>query len=141
MRTASRSFEGVVTLWTRNSGIVHRELASGNGDRTAHYRMYKLGFSITWTVLTALGVWFIHFEPDWQDQEAFVKIILTAMPLAGLPFIWDSLRKLRRFRSVRTEMADNKTVYFWIELDGSESSSTIDPRIAWDSEDRNFSDN
>lgn len=103
--------------------------------------MYTLIFSIIWTVLTALGAWFITFEPEWQKQESFVKIIFNAMPFVGLLFIWGSLRKLRRFRSVRTKKIDNKTVYFWTELDGSESSSSIDPRIAWDEKDRDFSDN
>jgi len=102
--------------------------------------MNTLVFNIIWTVLAALGAWFIAYEPDWQSQEAFVKIIFTAMPFAGLLFIWDSLRKLRRFRSVRCETIDNETVYVWTELNGSEKRSTVDPRIEWDKEDRNFAD-
>lgn len=102
--------------------------------------MYKLGFSIIWTVLAVLGAWFIAYEPDWQDQEAFVKIIFTAMPFAGLLFIWDSLRKLRRFRNVRCKTIDGETVYVWTDLNGSKKRSTVDPRIAWDKDDRNFAD-
>jgi hypothetical protein len=102
--------------------------------------MHTLVFSIIWTVLAALGAWFITYEPGWQNRKAFVKIIFAVMPLVGLLFIWDSLRKLRRFRSVRSEMIDNETVYVWTELNGSEKRSTVDPRIEWDQEDRNFAD-
>jgi hypothetical protein len=102
--------------------------------------MHTLVFSIIWTVLAALGAWFITYEPDWQDQKTFVKIIFSAMPFVGLLFIWDSFRKLRRFRGVRCETIDEETVYIWTELNGSEKRSTVDPRIEWDKEDRNFAD-
>jgi hypothetical protein len=124
----------------KSLGSFSREAASGNGDRTAQHRMYTLGFSITWTVLAALFAWFIRFEPDWQQQEAFVKITLTAMPLAGLLFIRDSLRKMRRQRSVRWETTGEATVFIWKKLDGSEKRSCVDPRVEWDKDDRNFAD-
>jgi len=104
--------------------------------------MYKLGFSIIWTVLTALFVLFFDLDPapEYQRYEQLGKVIYTAMPFVGLLFIWDSLRKLRRYRSVRSEKIDGETVYVWTELNGSEQRSTMDPRIAWDKDDRNFAD-
>jgi len=106
----------------------------------AEHRMHTLVFSIIWTVLAAIGAWFITYQPDWQNQEAFVKILFTGMPFAGLLFIWDSLRKLRRSRSVRCETIGKETVYVWTELNGFEKRSNVDPRIEWDQEDRNFAD-
>ena len=61
---------------------------------------------------------------------------MILMPFAGIPFIWDSLRKLQRFRSAREENG----IFIWTELDGSERRSAVDPRIEWDKDDRNFSD-
>lgn len=104
------------------------------------HRVYKLGFSIIWTVLMALAGWFITYEPEYEKQTLLYKIIFAVIPFFGLVFIWDSLRKLRRFRSVRCETVDNALVYTWVEVDGSRKSSAVDPRIEWDKEDRNFAD-
>lgn len=104
--------------------------------------MYTLGFSIIWTILAALFVLFFEYDPgpEFQKHEQIGQVIFTAMPFMGLLFIWDSFRKLRRFRSVRCETIKGETVYVWTELNGSEKRSTVDPRIVWDKEDRNFAD-
>ncbi len=104
--------------------------------------MHTLVFSIIWTALAALFVLFFDLDPgpEYQKHEQIGKVIFTAMPFVGLLFIWDSLRKLRRFRSVRCETIDAETFYVWTELNGSEKRSTVDPRIDWDKEDRNFAD-
>lgn len=103
--------------------------------------MYYLIFSITWTVLTALGVVAFHYEYDLASQSLAAKIIFPLMPFAGLLFIWDSHRKYRRFKNVHVEQSDKGKVFVWTDLDGSEKRDTVDPRIKWDEEDRNFSDN
>lgn len=104
--------------------------------------MYTLVFSIIWTALAALFVLFFDFDlgPEYQTHEHIGKVIFFTMPFFGLLFIWDSLRKLRRFRSVRCKMIDGETVYVWTELNGSEKRSAVDPRIEWDKEDQNFAD-
>lgn len=104
--------------------------------------MYYFCFSIIWTILVALFVLFFEFDPgpEYQKHEQIGKVIFAAMPFVGLLFIWDSFRKLRRFRTVRCETIDGETVYVWTELNGSEKRSTVDPRIEWDKEDRNFAD-
>lgn len=108
----------------------------------AQHRMHTLVFSMIWTALAALVALFfdLDFGPEYQQYEHVGKIIFTAMPFVGLLFIWDSLRKLRRFRSVRSATIDGETVFVWTELNGSQKTSTTDPRIAWDKEDRNFAD-
>lgn len=102
--------------------------------------MYTLWFSIVWTVLAAVGVIYLWQEPDFAQQSLLFRIVFSAMPFTGLPFIWDSIRKLRRFRSVRRMEASDATEYVWTELDGSEKRGTTDPRPAWDKDDRNFAD-
>jgi len=102
--------------------------------------MYTLWFSIIWTVLAAVGVFFGWRNPEFAHQPSFVQIFLSMMPLAGFLFIWHSLRKLRRFRNVRCEENAVKPVYIWTDLDGTERRSSKDPRPAWDEEDRNFAD-
>ncbi len=104
--------------------------------------MYTLVFSIIWTVLTALFALFFNLDPALADQkhELLLRSGFAVMPVFGLLFIWDSLRKLRRYRSVRCETTDNETVYVWTELNNSEKRSPVDPRIAWDKDDRNFAD-
>jgi len=102
--------------------------------------MNTLWFSIIWTVLAAVGVFFFRKEPDFAHQPLFFQIIMTLLPLAGFLFIWVSLRKLRRFRSVRCEEDAGKPVYIWTDLDGTERRSPKDPRPAWNEEDRNFAD-
>ena len=97
-------------------------------------------FSIIWTTLAAAGAIYLRQDPEFAQETLLFKIIMTAMPLAGVVFIWDSLRKLRRFRSVRREEVSGNTEYVWTEIDGSEKRSTTDPRPAWDEEDRNFAD-
>ena len=99
--------------------------------------MNTLVFSLVWTVLMTTGVGYALVRGDFDGQSTLFKLIFAVMPLVGLLFIWDSLRKLRRFRSVRQKDG----VFVWTALDGSEGRSTPDPRIAWDAEDRNFSDN
>ena len=99
--------------------------------------MYTLGFSLIWTVLTTIGVVYAYARGDFAGESTLFQVIFAMMPLAGVVFIWDSLRKLRRFRSVRQDGGE----FVWTELNGSEGRSTTDPRIAWDAEDRNFSDN
>ena len=105
--------------------------------------MNKLVFGIVWTALAALFA--LNFDygpgPEYERHEQIGKVIFTAMPFVGLLFIWDSYRKLRRFRSVRCERTDEGTVYVWTELNGSEGRSIVDPRIEWEKEDKNFSDN
>ncbi len=103
--------------------------------------MYTLIFSIVWTVLVTIGVIAFHFEHDMSRQHIFVQIFCPLMPFAGFLFIWDSLRKYRRFKSVRVENSDEGEVFVWTDLDGSEKKDTIDPRIKWDKEDRDLSDN
>ncbi|MEL6104184.1 MAG: hypothetical protein AAFV87_16965 [Pseudomonadota bacterium] len=102
--------------------------------------MYTLVFSVLWTALMAIGVFFISSEVEYQQQEQLFKVVFTLTPFAGLLFIWDSVRKLRRYRSVRFESLDNETVYIWTELNGTEKRSTVDPRVQWDIDDRNFAD-
>lgn len=102
--------------------------------------MNKLGFSIIWTVLATLGAGFMTLGPEYQNQGYLFKVMTALFPFFGLPFICDSLRRLRRFRSVRRETIAKETVYIWTELDGSTKSSDLDPRIEWDKEDRNFAD-
>jgi len=102
--------------------------------------MYTLSFSIIWTVLAAVGVFFFSREPVFALQPMFFQIFIIMMPLAGFLFIWDSLRKLRRFRSVRCQEDAGKPVCIWTDFDGSERRSSKDPRPAWDEEDRNFAD-
>ena len=94
-------------------------------------------FSILWTVCTAALVAAFLRQEGFDANPIWFNVAMFLMPFAGIPFIWDSHRKLRRFRSVRAEGG----VFVWTELDGSEQRSDIDPRIAWDREDRNFSDN
>lgn len=103
--------------------------------------MYTLIFSIVWTVLAALFVAAFHYEHDLTSQHLAFQIIFPLMPFAGLLFIWDSYRKYCRFKSVHVEQSDKGEVFVWVDLDGSEKRDTIDPRIKWDEEDRNFSDN
>lgn len=99
--------------------------------------MYTLGFSIIWTVLMTGAVVYMLLNGDFDGQSALFRAIFAGMPFVGLLFIWDSLRKLRRFRSVRRDGDD----FVWTELNGKEGRSKMDPRIKWDAEDRNFSDN
>jgi hypothetical protein len=102
--------------------------------------MYTRSFSIIWTVLMTMGVFYFWREPDFARQPLFFQIIMTTLPLAGFLFMWDSLRKLRRFRSVRCEEDAGKPLYIWTEFDGSERRSSKDPRPAWDEEDRDCAD-
>ncbi len=99
--------------------------------------MKTLGFSLIWTVLMTTGVVFAFVRGDFDGESILFKLIFTISPLVGVLFIWDSLRKLRRYRSVRK----TGTEFVWTEINGSQGRSIIDPRIAWDAEDRNFSDN
>jgi hypothetical protein len=99
--------------------------------------MYTLGFSLIWTVLMTIGVAYICTRGDFPGDSTLIQLIMALMPLVGVFFIWHSLRKLRRFRSVRQDGDE----FVWTELNGGEGSSATDPRITWDAEDRNFSDN
>ncbi len=103
-------------------------------------QMYTLCFSVVWTALTAVGVIYLWQEPDFAQQSLLFRIIFCAMPFAGLPFVWGSIRKLRRFRNVRRVEVSGVPEYVWTELDGSEKRSTTDPRPAWEKDDRNFAD-
>ncbi|MEJ8559915.1 hypothetical protein QTO30_00725 [Yoonia sp. GPGPB17] len=102
--------------------------------------MYTFWFSAIWTTLTSIGVIYLWQEPEFVLQTPLFKIVMTAMPFVGVPFVWDSLRKLRLLRSVREVKISGHTEFVWTELDGSEKSSETDPRPAWDNEDRNFAD-
>lgn len=102
--------------------------------------MYTLVFSVVWTVLAAAGVIAFYFEHGFADQPLVFRIFFPIFPFAGIPFIWGSLRRLRRFKSVRHETSAGGAVYIWNELDGSERRSATDPRIKWDEEDRDFGD-
>ncbi len=63
--------------------------------------MHTLGFGILWTALAFTGLFFLRLEPEFTQQELFFRIIITLMPFAGCMVVWDGVRKLRRFRSVR----------------------------------------
>ena len=102
--------------------------------------MYTFCFAILWTVLAAVGVFYFRQDPEFAQQTFLFKVIITAMPFAGIPFIWNSLRKLYRFRSVRRVDVSGHTEYIWTDVDGSEKRSASDPRPAWDKEDRDFTD-
>ncbi|MEL7202833.1 MAG: hypothetical protein AAFX07_05665 [Pseudomonadota bacterium] len=102
--------------------------------------MYTLWFGIIWTVLAFTGLFFFRVEPEYAQQELLFRIVMTVMPFAGFIVIWDGLRKLCRFRSVRREETPGGPLYVWTELDGSEMRSSEDPRLEWDKEDRNFAD-
>lgn len=104
------------------------------------FEVYTFWFSAIWTALTSVGVIYLWQEPEFARQSPLFKVIMTAMPLGGVPFVWHSLRKLRRFRSVRQVKVSGHTEFVWTELDGSEKRSEIDPRPAWNDEDRNFAD-
>ncbi|WP_197919257.1 hypothetical protein [Thiosulfatihalobacter marinus] len=99
--------------------------------------MYTLGFGIIWTLVAFACLIAFSRQDDFQAETTLYKVLMTLMPFAGFLVIWDGWRKLRRFRSVREEDG----MFVWTELDGSEQRSDIDPRIVWDKEDRNFSDN
>ena len=99
--------------------------------------MYSLVFSILWTVACFALIIAFFREHGFDANPTWFNTLALLMPFAGLPFVWDSRRKLRRFRSVR----EKDGVFVWTGLDGPEQRSTIDPRIAWDKDDRNFSDN
>ena len=99
--------------------------------------MYTLGFGIIWTLLAFAFLIAFSRQDDFQAETNLFKVLMTLMPFAGFLVIWDGWRKLRRLRSIREEDG----MFIWTELDGSEQRNTIDPRIAWDKEDRNFSDN
>ena len=99
--------------------------------------MYTLGFSLIWTILTTIGVVYTYSSGDFAGYSTLFQLIMASMPLVGVFFIRHSLRKLRRFRSVRQDGGE----FVWTELNGREGRSTTDPRIAWDAEDRSFSDN
>lgn len=102
--------------------------------------MYTLGFSILWTVLFAIAVVFLWQDPDFLKETKTFRIAFSLVPLFGFLFIWDSLRKLRRFRSVREEEEGGQLWYVWTDLGGRVQRSLDDPRPAWDAEDRNFAD-
>lgn len=95
--------------------------------------MKSLVFSIVWTAIATVFMIAFHFEPDFQQQGWLFQWAFRLMPLTGLLFVWDSWRKLRRFRSVRTK---DGAVFTWTGLDGSEQSSPTDPRSEWLEEDR-----
>lgn len=98
--------------------------------------MNHLVFSIAWTIFCAvLSAAFFRHE-GFDSHPTWFNTLAILMPFVGLLFVWDSLRKLRRYRSVREEGG----TYVWTELDGSEVRSKIDPRIKWREDDRNFAD-
>lgn len=102
--------------------------------------MHTLIFGIAWTFLAAVGVAALHFQVDFSQQSPVFKIIMTAMPFAGILLIRDGLRRVRRYRSVRREDSLSGPIYVWAEFDGSTKRDTQDPRPAWDADDRNFAD-
>lgn len=102
--------------------------------------MNTLWFGIIWTALAFTGLFFLRVEPEYAQQELLFRTIVALMPFAGFIVIWDGLRKLRRFRSIRREETPDGPVNVWTELDGSEMRSSKDPRPEWDKEDRNFAD-
>ena len=102
--------------------------------------MNTLWFGIIWTVLAFTFLFFFRVEPEYAQQELFFRIAMTLMPFAGFFLIWDGLRKLRQYRSVRREETSDGPLYVLIELNGSEMRSSEDPRPEWDKEDRNFAD-
>lgn len=112
-------------------------MVDSTGSKTGGHDVYTLGFGIIWTVLTAVLVIAFSRQDDFQAESTLFKVIMTLMPFAGLLVIWDGWRKLRRFSGVRQE----GNMFVWTELDGSVKRSTVDPRIQWDIDDRNFSDN
>lgn len=95
------------------------------------------GFGGLWTILTAVLVIAFSRRGDFQAQTTLFKVVMTLLPFAGLLVIWEGYRKLRRFRSIREEGG----AFVWTELDGTTPRSPEDPRPAWDTEDRNFSEN
>ncbi len=95
-----------------------------------------LNFMIVWTVLaTVLLIAFLRQDYFW-NQAPFFRFIFCAMPVVGLWFTWQSLRKYRRWQSLRTEEIDSQTVFAWTDLNGQMKSSTSDPSVEWSKEDR-----
>ena len=99
--------------------------------------MNTLVFSIVWTVGSGVLIVLFFRQEGFDSHPVWFNTVMALMPVAGVPFIWDSLRKLRRYRSVREEDG----AFIWTDLDGSERRDTVDPRIVWQADDRKFSDN
>ncbi len=97
--------------------------------------MYTLGFGIAWTVLAVVFVVAFSRQTDFQEQTAVFQVVMILMPLAGLLIVRNGWHRLRRLRSLREEDG----FFVWTDLDGAEKRSTINPRSAWDAEDRDFS--
>ena len=101
--------------------------------------MHTLIFGIAWTALAAAGVAALHFQPGFSQQSLVFKIIMTAMPFAGILVIRDGLRRVRRYRSVRREDSLSGPIYVWTDFGGAVKRDVQDPRPAWDADDRDFS--
>ena len=108
--------------------------------QTEQFDVYSLWLSIIWTALATVGLIYLWQDSEFAQQKLLFRTIMTVMPFAGLPFMWVSFRKLRRYRSAHCQEVSGKTEYVSTELDGSGKRSTTDPRPTWDKEDRNFAD-
>lgn len=102
--------------------------------------MNTLVFSIAWTGLFAIAVIASWFDPAFQSEPLWFRITFSACPLAGALFISDSLRKLRRHRSVRLVRDDGQEWFVWTDLNGLKMRSLEDPRPEWDAGDKDFAD-
>jgi hypothetical protein len=92
--------------------------------------MGRFVFGTLWTALT-LALLLATYD----QMRGWERAVLALFPAFGAFFMWGSWRDLRRRRSLRTNVENGITIYFWIELDGRERRSSRDPRPDWDAAD------
>ena len=102
--------------------------------------MYKVAFGVVSGAILIMVVVLFWQGPGVADPALVSRFLMVIAPLVGVLFVWDSLRRRRRGRSLRCEDVAGRRVYVWTDLDGVERRSATDPRPEWDAEDRTFAD-
>jgi len=93
--------------------------------------MGQLIFAIVWT---GIMIFIVAFG-GLSGTAPLERALFMLLPIFGVALIWHSWKRLRRWRSLRTETVGGVSVYVWIETDGSECRSTRDPRPDWEDDD------